>query len=312
VINNNLVQYNDGGGIWFVSSNVNINVTKNVVTNNNWGGIVFQVGSNVIPGILEKNTITYNEDGIRIDGAESPADYSWQYNNIHDNIGLNVENKEVSDWYMLNNWWGTTDTDKINQSIFDYYDDFNYGKIIYIPFLTGPYGEKSIKLKQGFNLISLPTIQPDESLEEVLSPILGKYSSVQWYEPTDPNNPWKHYSTSKPSSTSDLTTINHTMAFFIYQDSPGEIDFEINGDEPTENQIILLYPGWNLVGYPSLTNHNRTIGLNNLEFGTDVDCIQWFDAATCSWNFMEHDDSFSPTRGYWVHSKSEFAWEVPL
>jgi hypothetical protein len=66
------------------------------------------------------------------------------------------------------------------------------------------------------------------------------------------------------------------------------------------------------VGYPSLTSYNRSVGLNNLTFGTDVDCIQWYDAAAQTWHFMGPDDYFIPGRGYWIHSKVEATWEVPL
>jgi hypothetical protein len=67
-----------------------------------------------------------------------------------------------------------------------------------------------------------------------------------------------------------------------------------------------------MVGYPSLSNHNRTTGLNNLTIDTHVDCIQWYDAGTKTWHFMGPDDYFVPGRGYWVHSKVDAEWEVPL
>ena len=37
-----------------------------------------------------------------------------------------------------------------------------------------------------------------------------------------------------------------------------------------------------------------------------------YRAATQTWHFMGSDDSFVPGRGYWVHSKVEAEWEVPL
>jgi hypothetical protein len=35
------------------------------------------------------------------------------------------------------NWWGTTNTAEIDMKIWDYYDDFNLGKVDYSSFLTG-------------------------------------------------------------------------------------------------------------------------------------------------------------------------------
>ena len=40
-----------------------------------------------------------------------------------------------------NNWWGTTDTSLIDGLIFDYYDNFDKGKVIYEPIATAPISE---------------------------------------------------------------------------------------------------------------------------------------------------------------------------
>ena len=36
------------------------------------------------------------------------------------------------------NWWGTTDTQAINQTIHDNKNDFNLGTVEFVPFLTAP------------------------------------------------------------------------------------------------------------------------------------------------------------------------------
>lgn len=312
IIDNNTIQDNTGGGIWFVASNAHINVSNNQVINNSWGGIVFQAGCNEIPGVLERNTIINNGDGIRIEGAESPSSYSWQYNEIYDNTGYNVKNYNVNDWYLLNNWWGTTDTDLINQSIFDYYDDFNYGKVIYIPFLTGPEGQKSIRLKHGYNLISIPSIQSNESIDEVLSYIAGEYNTVLCYNSGDPQDPWKYHHTSKPLYLNDLHKINHTMAFYIYITSPGDTTFVYSGNPPTQNQKIPLYPGWNLVGYPSNSDKLRDVALNNLFFDTDINSIWTYNDTSNRLEMLSASDYFEVGKGYWIHAKIECEWEVLL
>jgi hypothetical protein len=71
-------------------------------------------------------------------------------------------------------------------------------------------------------------------------------------------------------------------------------------------------PGWNMVGYPSLIGYNRTAGLNNIIFGIEIDAIQWFDSITKTWHFLEEGDYFEPGRGYWIHSKVDTIWEVPV
>ena len=169
-----------------------------------------------------------------------------------------------------------------------------------------------VPLSKGWNLISIPYIQSNTNLGTVLNSIDGSYDAVQWYNATDANDQWKHYQISKPSNLNDLDDIDHTMGFWVHITQPGETIFMFNGVQPIQNQTITLYPGWNHVGYPSLTSYNRTDGLNNVEFGTDVDAIQWYDAANKTWHFINQDDTFVPGRGYWVHSEIETSWVVPL
>ena len=54
------------------------------------------------------------------------------------------------------------------------------------------------------------------------------------------------------------------------------------------------------------------MGLNNIDFGTDVDAIQWYNAPTKTWHEMGQEGKFEVGRGYWVHSNVEKTWEVPL
>ena len=166
-------------------------------------------------------------------------------------------------------------------------------------------------LKQGWNLISIPKIQVNQDLIKVLEGIEGYYDAIQWYDPTDTKDPWKHNKVGKPF-VNDLFKINETMSFWVHIAKPGDTIFLYNGTQPISNQTIQLYPGWNMVGYPSLTSYNRTDGLNNLIFGQDVDKIQWYDAKNKLWYEMEESDYFMMGRGYWVHSVGEYTLEVPL
>jgi N6-adenosine-specific RNA methylase IME4 len=67
-----------------------------------------------------------------------------------------------------------------------------------------------------------------------------------------------------------------------------------------------------MVGYPSLSNRNRTAALNNLTFGTEVDAIWTFDAETQTWEEIKAGDYFEVGRGYWVHATQECVWEVGI
>ena len=86
---------------------------------------------------IENNLIMYNPTGIRIDST-----WFWlmarptiRYNTITENsVGIEMNTAENID--AARNWWGTADIRAINQSIYDFEDDFNLGTVYYVPFLT--------------------------------------------------------------------------------------------------------------------------------------------------------------------------------
>jgi parallel beta-helix repeat protein len=181
--------------------------------------------------------------------------------------------------------------------------------------LMEPYSYKPMEnhtiLKQGWNLISIPLIQQNPNLQKVLEMIDGYYDAVQWYKPIDNYNPWKHNKVGK-SFGNDLFELNETMGFWIHIINPGDTIFLYNGTQPTKNQTITFQKGWNMVGYPSLSYYNRTVGLNNLTFGSQVDAIWTYDVSTQKWNEIGESDYFELGKGYYIHAKSECVWEVPL
>jgi hypothetical protein len=169
-----------------------------------------------------------------------------------------------------------------------------------------------VNLVFGWNLISIPFIQSDTNLGSVLNSIKGSYDIVWWYNAGDIKDHWKLNHTTKPPELNDLENIDNIMGFWIHITEPGGVFLEYPGTELTENQNITLYPGWNLVGYPSNSNYNRTDGLNNLTFGSEVNVIWSFDAALQKWEIMGEFDNFENGKGYWIHTNDEVTWEVPL
>jgi hypothetical protein len=169
----------------------------------------------------------------------------------------------------------------------------------------------SIWLEEGWNLISIPFIQNEQGLSKALENIDGDYDAVQWYNNTDQFSPWKDYRVGKLIG-NELLRINETMGIWIHIIKPGGTYFIFNGTPPYQNQSISLNPGWNLVGFPSLSNKDRTEGLNNIAYGIEIEIIQWYDTSTKSWHSVGSDDYLVPGRGYWIYSKTYMIWEVPI
>jgi hypothetical protein len=93
---------------------------------------------------IQNNMITQNSQGIAIRneytniGNSSVFSVSISNNNIESNGNYNFYLKSKTSFNAPNNWWGTTDTHAVNQTIYDFKDDFNLGKVTFTPFLSAP------------------------------------------------------------------------------------------------------------------------------------------------------------------------------
>jgi hypothetical protein len=166
LVKNNTMQ-NNRVGISYSPGGIEKQICENVIINNKWGishnvgssgfykgsskifenlivknseyGIKFEIDKDKIT--MENNTIAYNGIGILL----TPS--TGKNNNIFNNSHYNIKNeigKSAGDQDFTNNWWGTTNATAINQSIYDYYNDFNLCKVIYEPFLTSQVNISSI------------------------------------------------------------------------------------------------------------------------------------------------------------------------
>jgi len=139
--------------IWIEEGNPIIQ--RNLILNNNGfpseysasGAIVVKGASSTIFNpkvtnpLIQDNTIANNKIGILITDYNAPNAIptpTIRNNNIYNNqyniyMFRGSFNVSVSD-----NWWGTTDNQAIQQTIFDFNDDFSVGTVQYTPFLTEP------------------------------------------------------------------------------------------------------------------------------------------------------------------------------
>ena len=137
-ISNNIISGCSIGIFAHLDHNSSSIIQGNLIINNTNGMLLGYWFTDPGHPIVQNNTITNNEDGISLGSLGDQFSPIIQFNNIFDNTNYNMI---VDDEFPLNtnatyNWWGTTDTQAISQSIYDYNDDFNLGTVDFDPFLT--------------------------------------------------------------------------------------------------------------------------------------------------------------------------------
>lgn len=128
-------------------------IERNVIANNTFGIAVINGTA-----IISNNTITNNDVGIALKSPTLAT--TINYNNIqsnNQNIILKIGTTHNID--ATYNWWGTSNTQEIDQTIHDYKDDFNLGNVTYSPFLNTA-NPKTIPNTNMQPITALPTTTP--------------------------------------------------------------------------------------------------------------------------------------------------------
>jgi hypothetical protein len=160
-----------------------------------------------------------------------------------------------------------------------------------------------IPLRQGWNLISVPLVQVNTSINEVLKDIDGNWDFIEYYDTE--SGEWKSYATFWPESLNEFYELNNTMAIWINITEP-DVNLTSRGIISTYTEIP-LYAGWNFVGYPTQTQ--ETVG--NALWGTGADRVEGFDA-TDPYRLKEVSSTYimKPGEGYWLHVPADTVWVV--
>ncbi|OGQ95263.1 MAG: hypothetical protein A2521_03765 [Deltaproteobacteria bacterium RIFOXYD12_FULL_57_12] len=121
--------YRNKGGIGFRNSDGVI--TRNDIRENKFFGIWPKEECNVA---ITYNEVTGNKKGLYLYQTRG---LTLNHNNIYDNKDYDIGVAEAQDYDVdaANNWFGTTDAQKIDEVIFDKKDDADLGEIRYMPFL---------------------------------------------------------------------------------------------------------------------------------------------------------------------------------
>jgi len=108
-----------------------VKIQGNLIANSN-ATAIFASGNTTI----QDNTLANSGIGITLSNAVAPTISS---NNIENSNQYNLKLMGTSNNIdASNNWWGTTDQQVISQSIYDLKNDFNLGKVTFLPILNTP------------------------------------------------------------------------------------------------------------------------------------------------------------------------------
>jgi hypothetical protein len=133
-------------------------ITNNFISNNDQGIAIYNLGVVSIQG----NTLQNNGVGIKLHAGT----ISSLTNNNLENPSLNIILDVATNLDATNNWWGTTDSQAINKTIYDFKNDFNLGTVTFTPFLTAPNSQapkSPIPTPSAIPSPTLPNLGPTSS-----------------------------------------------------------------------------------------------------------------------------------------------------
>ncbi len=250
-------------------------------------------GASPWTGVMEDNVISF-PDPLELANAYSP---SISMANIDGEWKTQVIWNELNVLSTVDNTRGGTTTMAADNHEIHYIPETTYN----IPIAS-----------TGWNFISVPLVQNDETITTVLDDSWGDsattWSDVYWYDATDAADPWKFYNNAI-SGLADLSTIDHSMGFWIKITSLGDGNLSFAGDYPTST-IINLKAGWNLVGYPA--QNDSAYNIADLKANvTGVQTVEGYDSGG-TYLLQSLADSYVMKRGeaYWIKVSSDVSWTI--
>jgi hypothetical protein len=161
-------------------------------------------------------------------------------------------------------------------------------------------GKFVIPLVEGWNMVSVPLIQTDNSIPSVFASISGSYNVVQVY--IAQMGQW--YSTSD-----GLTHIDRTMGLWVHMKEAKNL--VLVGEVPTSTDIHLTSAndGWNFMGYPSFFEKSVENALSSIAGSYDAVQVYYGQDSADPWKHYKMGkppqyndlDLMRPGYGYWVH-----------
>jgi hypothetical protein len=150
-----------------------------------------------------------------------------------------------------------------------------------------------------WNLFSTPLVQSDTARDTVLQSLGSNYASVQGYH-AGKSRPWLHWHRNKPNKFNDVIDIDNKKGDYIDMITSDYL-VTVGGVAPTVD--ITLKTGWNLIGYPSLTDLLRDDALSSISGKYNM--VERFDTTTDREVRLDSGDYMQPGLGYWIHATQD-------
>lgn len=163
-------------------------------------------------------------------------------------------------------------------------------------------GKFTRQLLQGPNLISVPFIQSDESIETILQTV--EYDRAWSYDSI--SQEWNWFMTGKEYRRG-LRSINHTMGMWV--NVTEDSNLTVAGVVPVQTAIH-LHEGWNLVGFPSF---NATYTSWWLKAETGATRVEGYSPVPPHHlRAMWDGDALWAGHAYWALVGSDALWTVSI
>lgn len=165
-------------------------------------------------------------------------------------------------------------------------------------------GKFVTNLVKGWNLMSVPLVQKDTTREVVLQTLDPNYDAVRGYK-AGYSRPWLNWKRDKPNQMNDEVEINHMEGYYIYMTSSDDL---VVAGQVADEVSIPIKAGWNLVGYPCLTERTRNDALSSIEgnYNKVLYCVTSVKKLVQ----LGPDDLMEPGMGYWIHGTADCIWTI--
>ena len=166
-------------------------------------------------------------------------------------------------------------------------------------------GKFTRPLSPGPNLVSIPLIQSEESIETVLQTV--EYDKAWYYDSS--SQEWKWHMTFKEYRRG-LWNVNHTMGLWV--NVTGDCSLTVAGIVPAQSTIH-LHKGWNLIGFPSLNTSYTVADMKAEVGGTRVEGFESMPVFPPYYLRVLGDaEAIQTGYGYWVRVESDTTWTVEV